>query len=271
MLNAEQKRALDVENRAISENIHNIRYRILVFSGKGGVGKTTVSVNLAYGLQKIGHSVGLLDADVTGPDVPKMLGLSGQLRAENKRIIPIKHHDLKVISVASFLEQDQPVIWRGPMRSKVLNQFLGQVEWGNLDYLVADLPPGTGDEIITLTQKMEPDLAVIVTTPQELSLIDSARAINMAREMKVAKIAVIENMSGWTCPHCGKQVELFGSDGGQKQAEKMGVTFLGKLPIDIKAREMADIGRPIILENEDAEISKALRAIIKNLTAILDV
>ena len=181
MLTDEQKEQIEIENKAISKNIHNIRHRILVFSGKGGVGKTTVSVNLAYGLRIKGYRTGLLDADVTGPDVPKMLGLTGEMHVHERRIVPHICHDLKVVSIASLLQPDQPVIWRGPMRSKVLHQFLGDVEWGKLDYLVADLPPGTGDEIISLTQKMEPDLAIIVTTPQEISLIDSARAINMAR------------------------------------------------------------------------------------------
>jgi ATP-binding protein involved in chromosome partitioning len=151
-----------------------------------------------------------------------------------------------------------------------LSQFLSQVEWGSLDYLVADLPPGTGDEIITLTQKMEPDLAIIVTTPQEVSLNDSGRAINMAREMKVPKIVLIENMSGCTCPHCGGQIELFGTGGGQKQADQMHVTFLGKLPIDVKVRKLADIGRPIMLENEKAEISSTLNAIVKKVTDLLN-
>jgi ATP-binding protein involved in chromosome partitioning len=268
VLTDEQRQQIEIENTAISENIHNIGHRVLVFSGKGGVGKTTVSVNLAYGFQIRGYKTGLLDADVTGPNVPKMLGLTGDLDAREHRIIPHICRDVKVISIASLLKPGEPVIWRGPMRSKILHQFLGDVEWGKLDYLVADLPPGTGDEIISLTQKMEPDLAVIVTTPQEISLIDSARAINMARKMNIPKIAVVENMSGLICPVCGTRIELFGSGGGQKQAEQMGVSFLGRLPIDIKAREMADNGKPVILENMNADISKALTAIVASIENI---
>jgi ATP-binding protein involved in chromosome partitioning len=268
MLTDEQKQQIEIENKSISENIHNIGHRILVFSGKGGVGKTTVSVNLAYGFQLRGYRTGLLDADVTGPDVPKMLGLTGDVHTRGNKIIPQICRDVKVISIASLLKPGEPVIWRGPMRSKILHQFLGDVEWGKLDYLVADLPPGTGDEIISLTQKMEPDLAVIVTTPQEISLIDSERAINMARKMNVPKIAVVENMSGLICPVCGTRIELFGSGGGERQAEQMGVSFLGRLPIDIKAREMADNGKSVILENINADISKALNAIVNSIENI---
>jgi ATP-binding protein involved in chromosome partitioning len=212
----------------------------------------------------------LLDADVTGPDVPKMLGLEDELHTHDRKIVPHIIHDLKVISIASLLGPHQPVIWRGPMRSKVLHQFLADVEWGRLDYLIADLPPGTGDEIISLTQKMEPDLAIIVTTPQEISLIDSARAINTAREMKVPRIAVIENMSGLICPLCGRRIDLFGSGGGQRQAEEMKVSFLGKIPIDIKAREMADCGRPVILEYLNSEISIALNSIVNKIEVLIE-
>ena len=270
MLTEEQKQKIEEENRAILDNINMIKHKILVFSGKGGVGKTTVSVNLAYDLRIRGYKTGLLDADITGPNVPKMLGLSGDLHAQGHRIIPQMCDEVKVVSIANFLEPDQPVIWRGPMRSKILHQFLGDVEWGQLDYLLADLPPGTGDEIITLTQKMEAELAIIVTTPQEVSLIDSARAINMAKKMNIPKIAVIENMSGLICPNCGSRIDLFGADGGRKQAEQMNVLFLGALPIDIEARKMADNGRPIIYTNMDAHISVAIADIAAKIERMLN-
>lgn len=262
MLTDEQKKQIEIQNKVIANNIHKIKHRIVVFSGKGGVGKTTVSVNIAYGLQVRGNKTGILDADITGPNVPKMLGLSGELFIENKRVIPREINSVKVVSIANIIPPDQPVIWRGPLRSKLLFQFLGDVEWGHLDYLVADLPPGTGDEIITMTQKMEPDLAIIVTTPQEVSLVDSRRAVNMAKQMKIPKIGVIENMSGLICPECGYRIDLFGSGGGKKQAEEMNVLYLGMLPIDIEARKMADEGKPIILENKDAGISVAIFEIL---------
>jgi len=249
--------------------MRGIKHRIIVLSGKGGVGKTTVSVNLACSFRIRGYATGLLDADVTGPNVPQMLGLEGDLQFRENKIIPLLSNDVKVISIANMLEADQPVLWRGPMRSKLLHQFLSRVDWGGLDYLVADLPPGTGDEIITLIQKMMPHLAVIVTTPQEVSLVDSRRAINMARKMGIDKIGVIENMSGLTCPHCGSSIDLFGKGGGKKQAGDMQVAFLGTLPIDIRSRIMADEGKPIVLTHSDTGMAVGLNTILRNIEDML--
>ena len=262
MLTKEQKEQIELENRKIAENMQNIKHRIVVFSGKGGVGKTTVSVNLAYGLHIHGYKTGILDADITGPDIPKMTGIQGELHTDGNKIIPQKSHGIKVVSMANILPPGQAVIWRGPMRSKMLNQFLGDVEWGNLDYLIADLPPGTGDEILTMVQNMDPDMAIIVTTPQELSLIDSARAISMAKTMKIPKIALIENMSGLICPQCGHRIELFGAGGGKKQAEEMNIAFLGAIPINLEARKLADEGKPIVIENEQADMSVMIYNIV---------
>ncbi len=265
MLTEEQKKKMDLEDKKITENIHHIKHRIVVFSGKGGVGKTTVSVNLAYGLHINGNKTGILDADVTGPNVPKMIGANDEFNVKDNRIIPQEINGVKVISMANMLPPGQAVIWRGPMRSKLLNQFLGDVEWGNLDYLIADLPPGTGDEILTMTQKMEPEMAIVVTTPQEVSLIDSARAISMAKKMNIPHITLIENMSGLICPECGHRIDLFGSGGGIKQAEEMDVDFLGVIPINIEARQLADKGKPVILENAKSDISIAIMGISKKI------
>lgn len=263
-----KKKQIELRDKMIADNLGKIKHRIVVFSGKGGVGKTTVSVNLAYGLQSKGNKTGLLDADVTGPNVPKLLGLNGQLFLHHDRLIPQEIYNMKVVSIAGMIPSGQPVIWRGPMRSNLLNQFLGEVEWGPLDYLVADLPPGTGDEILTMTQKMEPDLAIIVTTPQEVSLIDSARAINMAKKMEIPNIGVIENMSGLRCPKCGTRIDLFGSGGGKRQAEELMVSFLGELPMDIEARRMADNGKLIVYEKKEAAISIAILDIVKRIGEI---
>jgi ATP-binding protein involved in chromosome partitioning len=248
VLTEEQQRQIALEEKRIDETLQRIIHRVVVFSGKGGVGKTTVSVNLSFGLSLMGNRTGLLDADVTGPNVPKMLGIQGNPEVRGGRFLPHVCHGVRVMSIAGLLPPDRPLIWRGPLRSKLLHQFLTDVEWGDLDYLVADLPPGTGDEIITITQKMKPDLAVIVTTPQEVSLIDCSRALTMAAEMKIAHIGLIENMSGLICPECGARIDLFGSGGGSKVAERFQVPFFGTLPFDLEVRKTSDAGRPIVLE-----------------------
>jgi ATP-binding protein involved in chromosome partitioning len=246
----------------VRKNLQSVKHRIVVFSGKGGVGKTTVAVNLAFALAKRGYAVGLLDADVTGPDVPKMIGLKDQPYAsESNRLIPPEKNGVRVISMASVIPESSPVIWRGPLRSRALEQFLGDVAWGELDFLIADLPPGTGDEVLTMAQRMEPRMAVVVTTPQEMSLIDSRRAINMAKQTGISRIGIVENMSGLRCPECGHTMEIFGSGGGKKVAEEMGVSLLGSVPISLRARAGADEGRPIVLEDEQASISQALASV----------
>ena len=265
MITKEQKEKIELENKKIADNISHIKHRIVVFSGKGGVGKTTVSVNLSYGLHVHGYKTGILDADITGPNVPKMTGLKGDVHTNEGKIIPQISRGVKVISMANLLPPNQAVVWRGPMRSKMINEFLGNVDWGNLDYLIADLPPGTGDEILTIVQNMKPDMAIIVTTPQEVSLIDSARAISMAKKMNIPKIALIENMSGLICPACGHRIDLFGSGGGKKQAEEMNIDFLGAIPINLEARKLADEGKSIIIENEEADISVTIFHIVKEI------
>jgi ATP-binding protein involved in chromosome partitioning len=270
LLADEQKKEVELERQRIEDTLRNIKHRVVVFSGKGGVGKTTVSVNLAFGFSLAGHRSGLLDADVTGPNVPQMLGIEGTPEELDGQFLPHLCDGVRVMSIAGLLPPDQPLIWRGPLRSKILNQFLADVQWGELDYLIADLPPGTGDEIITMTQKMKPDLAVVVTTPQEVSLIDCSRAITMAGKMEIRHIGVIENMSGLVCPACGANIDLFGSGGGKLLAERMQVDFLGSLPFDLETRKSSDAGKPIVMTQDDALTSRGFHEIIGRIIAILE-
>jgi len=246
-----------VDQSEIDDNLSGVRHRIVVFSGKGGVGKTTVSTSLACALSNQGNTVGLLDADITGPDVPHMMGLDASLRQIDGKILPATAQGVKVVSIACAVSNTQPIMWRGPMRSKMLIQFLRDVSWGNLDYLFADLPPGTGDEVMTMAQNMKPDYAIIVTMPQQISLLDSARAIGLAKKLEIPNIGLIENMSGFVCPHCHEKVDLFGSGGGLKQAKEMGVDFLGALPMEIEARLASDHRTPL----QDAHGSSLVSAI----------
>jgi len=250
-----------VTEGAIDRALERIGTRILVFSGKGGVGKTTVAVNLSYALLRRGSRVGLLDADVTGPNVPQMTGVDEPPRGDGERLLPHERAGLKIVSLASMLPPGAPVIWRGPMRSKALEQLLGETAWGDLDALIVDLPPGTGDEVLTIAQRTAPRIAIIVTTPQEVALIDARRAIGFARKLEIPEIGIVENMSGLLCPHCGGRIELFGRGGGAREAERQGVTFLGAIPIDPRTREGGDSGRPIVLVDPASEVSQAFDAI----------
>jgi ATP-binding protein involved in chromosome partitioning len=259
---SEKQKFFDEEQNRISETVSKIKHRIAVFSGKGGVGKTTVSINLAYALRLQGFSTGILDADITGPNVAKMLNVDSDLIFLNEKIVPFEKNGAKMISMASLAKNGRPVIWRGPMRSKIINQFLADVDWGKLDYLIADLPPGTGDEILTIAQQMKPDYAVIVTTPQEVSIIDAERAINMAQKLEIPYIGVVENMAGLVCPHCSGAIELFGSGGGSKLADEHNIQFLGSIPIDIDARILGDKGKPIVLEKPNCQVTNLFKSIV---------
>jgi len=261
----DKQQAREQADRQMEATLERIGYRIVVFSGKGGVGKTTVAVNLACALAAHGIRVGLLDADITGPNVPQMIGIDGPPRADRDRLLPHERFGVRVVSLASMLPAGAPVIWRGPMRSKALEQLLGETDWGELDVLVADLPPGTGDEVLTIAQRTSPQMAIVVTTPQEVALLDARRAIGFARKLDVPRIGIVENMSGLACPHCGGTIDLFGTGGGRREATAQGVEFLGSVPIDPATREGGDAGRPVVLSDPDGPVAEAFAAIASGL------
>jgi ATP-binding protein involved in chromosome partitioning len=232
---------------------------VAVGSGKGGVGKTTLAVNLAIVLSKLGHKVGLLDADVYGPNVPLMLGLNAQPKVlGDNRIEPLEAHGLKVISVGFLNPGDKPLIWRGPMLHSIIKQFLGSVVWGELDYLVVDLPPGTGDVALSLIQTVPLTGAIVVSTPSDVSLQDARKAIEMFRQMKVDLVGMVENMSYFVCPHCNHQTDIFSRGGAEKTAEQFGVSYLGEVQLDPDIRKASDSGRPTVLAGEGSSSGKSL-------------
>ena len=232
---------------------------IAVGSGKGGVGKTTLAVNLALALAKLGHKVGLLDADVYGPNVPLMLGanVTPELSAES-RIIPVERYGLKVMSVGFMNPGDKPLIWRGPMLHQIMREFMQRVDWGKLDYLVVDLPPGTGDVAISLIQTVPLTGAIVVSTPSDVSLQDARKAIEMFKQVKVDLVGIVENMSFFTCPHCHEEIDIFSKGGGERTAQQFGLTFLGQIEIDPDIRKGGDSGSPVALEGENGAHSKSL-------------
>ncbi len=232
---------------------------IAVGSGKGGVGKTTLAVNLAIVLSKLGHKVGLLDADVYGPNVPLMLGINAQPKVlGDNRIEPLEAHGLKVISVGFLNPGDKPLIWRGPMLHSIIKQFLGSVVWGELDYLVVDLPPGTGDVALSLIQTVPLTGAIVVSTPSDVSLQDARKAIEMFRQMKVDLVGMVENMSYFVCPHCNHQTDIFSRGGTEKTAAQFGVSYLGAVQLDPDIRKASDSGQPTVLAGEGSASGKSL-------------
>lgn len=247
----------------------DVQHVILVLSGKGGVGKSTVAVNLAYALSSRGKMTGLLDLDIHGPNIPKMLGIEEhQLMTDGTALMPVRMTGtLQVISMAFLLQKkSDPVVWRGAIKMQVIRQFLSDVNWGSLDYLIVDLPPGTGDEALTIAQ-IAPNVrgAVIVTTPQDVATLDSTKAISFAEKMGIPVLGVIENMSGFTCPHCKGQIDLFGSGGGERIAGEHHVPFLGKIPMDIEMRQAGDEGHPFIGKKRDSPTWKAIDAVMDRL------
>ncbi len=252
--------------------ITGVKNLVAVASGKGGVGKTTVAVNLAIALRNLGNAVGLLDADVYGPNVPVMLGTNEQPRAVDERtIIPVEAYGLKMISMGLLNPGDKPLVWRGPMLHSVIQQFLRSTQWGTLDYLIVDLPPGTGDVQLTLIQSVSVTGAVVVTTPSIVALADVRKAIEMFRQVNVEVLGVVENMSYFNCPHCKGRIDVFGHGEGQHMAKSFGVPFLGEIEIDPQIRIGGDTGKPVASLGEDAPGSKSIYAVARNVLARVEV
>jgi len=245
---------------------------VAVGSGKGGVGKTTVSVNLAVALAQSGASVGLLDADITGPNIPMMIGAEGQpVASANGKITPIEAYGVKVISIQFFLPEGQPVVWRGPLVGGAIQQFLRDVEWGDLDYLVVDLPPGTSDAQLTLAQSVPLTGAVLVTTPQQVALADVAKALAMFKRVSVPILGLVENMSGFVCAHCGEVTDIFGRGGGERYAAENGIDFLGGIPLDVTVRQGADVGVPAVAQGQPGPAAKALEHVARAIAGKISV
>jgi Mrp family chromosome partitioning ATPase len=253
------------EERVLQSRLSNIKHRIAVMSGKGGVGKSTVAVSLAVTLASQGHKVGLLDADIHGPNLPKMLGLENKrLQAGADGIVPEPVMDnLAVVSMAFLLENpDNPVVWRGPLKHTVIRQFVADVQWGELDFLIIDLPPGTGDEPLSVAQVIKPmDGSVIVTTPQDVALLDSRKSVVFSQQIEVPVLGVVENMSGFNCPHCGEAIDLFKQGGGRKAAEDLKVPFLGAVPLDPQVVVQGDAGKPFVTAFPKTKAAKAFTEI----------
>ena len=248
------------------------RNSIAVGAGKGGVGKSTTAVNLALALRETGARVGLMDTDVYGPNVPQMLGITAQPEvSEDKKMIPPEGHGLKAISMGMLVPADQPVIWRGPMLHGAVQQFMRDVAWGELDYLVVDLPPGTGDVALSMAQSVPMAGAVLVTTPQDVSVSDVRKAVGMFRQLNIPVLGVMENMSGFVCGHCGERTEIFGEGGGERLAKDMGIGFLGAVPIDSRVRSGGDEGKPILVAYPDSPAAEALRSVAKKVAAQISI
>lgn len=261
----EHKKALMEQEIEIIKRMSKIKHKIAVMSGKGGVGKSTVSANLAAAFAKKGYKTGIMDVDVHGPNVPKMMGVEGKnLNYDKNGIIPVETEEgIKVMSVGFFLSsQDTPVIWRGPAKTGAIKQFFAEVNWGDLDVLIIDNPPGTGDEPLTVLQTIPLDGVILVTTPQSVVQEDVTKGVNLVKNLKIPIIGVIENMSGFICPHCENEVLIFGEGNGTKMAEEMGIPFLGKLPLDIKTASASDAGTPVVITEPESEISLRISKIV---------
>lgn len=276
-LDNQELKALEAYRRQmerIEKSMRNVKYKIAILSGKGGVGKSVVAANLACAMASKGFKTGILDADITGPSIPKILGVRGNpLTAAPIGIMPVKTAlDLRLVSMDLLLpDDDTPVIWRGPLKSAAIRQFLGEVLWGKLDYLFIDLPPGTGDEALTVARSI-PNMTgvVIVTTPSDLSFIVVRRAVGFAKRLGLRILGIVENMSGFVCPKCGYKVNIFGSGGGKKMAEELGLNILGEIPIDPELNLSVEMGRPIVIWRPESPASNAFVEIAERLQKTLE-
>ena len=260
----------DATQRAIAQDanlVPGVRHIVAVASGKGGVGKSTVAANLAVKLGQLGLRVGLLDVDIYGPSVPTMFGIQEKPRLNGNRILPFEKYGIRLMSLGFILETDTPVIWRGPMVMRAIEQMLGDVEWGTLDYLILDLPPGTGDAQLTVTQKVPLAGALIVTTPQDVALIDARKGLAMFKKVNVAVIGIVENMSSFVCPHCGEVTDIFKKGGGEATADLLGTPFLGAIPLDPKIVLGGDSGTPIVVAEPTGPHSDAFRRVAEAVIA----
>ena len=271
---AKQKQDPQAEqNAAVEKSLGRIKQKLIVMSGKGGVGKTSTSVNLAIALAKLGYQVGIMDVDLHGPDVPRMLGLKGMLdlsKSSNKLAPMHRMDNLKAVSIESLtMSKDDAIIWRGPIKFSAIKQFIGDVDWGDLDFLIIDSPPGTGDEPLTIAQTIQDAKAIIVTTPQEVSLADVRKSISFCKTVNMEIFGVVENMSGFVCPHCGESVDIFGTGGGEKTAAAANIPFLGRIPMDPRVVACGDDGCSIQEKYADSGVAKAIGEIADKVSSLV--
>jgi len=271
-----QQEMMDERMVQIQNNMSKIKHKLVVISGKGGVGKTTVAVNLAISLASVGLRVGILDVDITGPNVSKMLGISPEVRprvdADAKKFYPVEGPlNTKVMSM-SFLMQDSdtPVIWRGPMKMGAVRQFLGDAHWGDLDYLICDLPPGTSDETLDILQLIPDENVIVVSTPQEVALMDARKTIAMSKTMERKVLGIIENMSGFKCPHCSEYIDLYPPGGAEKASQDFNIELLGKIPFETEVGQQGDQGLPFVLRYPESESAQAFKGIVKKIREIVE-
>ena len=276
MVSNGKQEAMDERMVSIRNNMAKIKHKIVIISGKGGVGKTTVAVNLAMSLASVGLRVGILDVDITGPNVNKMLGISPEVRPrvdpDAKKFYPVDGPlNTKVVSMAFLLQDsDTPVIWRGPMKMGAVRQFLGDAHWGDLDYLICDLPPGTSDETLDILQLIPDEKVIVISTPQEVAIMDARKTISMAKTMERHVLGIIENMSGFKCPHCNEYIDLYPPGGAEKASKDFNIKFLGKIPFEVEVGQQGDQGLPFVLKYPDRESTKAFKAIVAKIREELE-